>query len=97
MKPEQKFKRTLFVRNVTRLKTILMEVFEIAKYINSCFQWESIPRSITAFIIFLITTYFFELYMVPIVLLFFFVKNYLWISIKNYFIPSLKEEEVKLS
>ncbi|RWS28324.1 multiple C2 and transmembrane domain-containing protein 1-like protein [Leptotrombidium deliense] len=93
---EQKFKRSVFVKNVSRLKALLMEFIEIAKFINSCFQWESVPRSICALIIFMLITYFFQLYMVPIILLLIFLKNYLWVSCFTYFNNSAKEDEVCL-
>lgn len=91
---EQKFKRSVFVRNVTRIKSLVMEVVSIAKFVNSCFQWESVPRSIMALCLFLIVTYYFELYMVPLTLLLIFIKNFVWISIASYFNATIKDDEV---
>lgn len=71
-----------------------MEVVDIAKFVNSCFQWESVPRSIFALIIFLLLTYFFESYMVPLALLLITIKNYCWASIASYFNASYKEDDV---
>ncbi|RWS16204.1 multiple C2 and transmembrane domain-containing protein 1-like isoform X8 [Dinothrombium tinctorium] len=89
---EQKFKRSLFLKNVTRLKAIVMEFVEMAKFINSCFQWESVPRSISAFIIFILITYFFELYMAPIALLLIFLVNF--VSMSYSYNHSIKDDEI---
>ncbi|XP_054159573.1 multiple C2 and transmembrane domain-containing protein-like [Oppia nitens] len=94
IKPEQRFKRIVFIRNVTRIKNLVMEIYEIIKFMNSCFQWESVSRSILSLILFLLFTYFFELYMAPVLLLLIFSKTYIWIKVENYFNPSLKEEEI---
>jgi hypothetical protein len=32
--------------------------------------------------------------MAPVIILVLFIKNYIWITIENYFNPSLREEEV---
>lgn len=92
---EQKFKRSIFVRNVTRIKSLIMEVVEIVKFVNSCFQWESVPRSITALVLFLLITFYAELYMLPAALFAIFMKNFLWHSIASYFNASIKDDEVK--
>lgn len=67
--PDLKFKRSVFIRNVNRTKAIVMEFVEGIKFVKSCFQWESVPRSATAFLLFLVITYFFEAYMAPLALL----------------------------
>ncbi|CAG2114348.1 unnamed protein product, partial [Medioppia subpectinata] len=92
IKQEQRFKRIVFIRNVSRLKGLIMEVYEILKFMKSCFQWESVSRSIISLTIFLITTYFFELYMAPVFILMIFVKSYVWIRVENYFNPSTKDD-----
>lgn len=76
-KQENKFKRLVFLYNVNRLKSILMDVYFLANYVNSCFQWTSKLRSISAIIVFTLSTYFFQPYMVPLFILGLFLKNYL--------------------
>ncbi|XP_022252034.1 multiple C2 and transmembrane domain-containing protein 1-like, partial [Limulus polyphemus] len=94
MQSEQKFKRSIFMRNVHRMKTMALDFVEVAKFLNSCFQWESAPRSIVAFIAFLIIIYTVELYMVPIVLLLVFLKNYIIITVTGLSFINRDEEEV---
>ncbi|CAG0900950.1 unnamed protein product [Darwinula stevensoni] len=77
---EQKFNRHVFLRNVTRLRDIAMSFVETSKFVGSCLEWESPSRSISAFIVFLVVTYFFEFYMIPVALLLLFLKNYLLLS-----------------
>lgn len=73
---DPKFKRSVFINNVTRVKAIVMEFVDAVKFLNSCFQWESPKRSITAFIIFLLVTYFFEIYMAPAAIVLLFALSY---------------------
>lgn len=77
VKQENKFKRLVFLYNVNRLKSILMDVYFLLNYVNSCFQWTSKLRSISALIVFTLSTYFFQPYMLPLFLLGLFLKNYL--------------------
>lgn len=77
VKQENKFKRLVFLYNVNRLKAILMDVYFLLAYVNSCFCWDSKLRSISALIVFSLSTYFFQPYMVPLFILGLFVKNYL--------------------
>ncbi|XP_033608246.1 multiple C2 and transmembrane domain-containing protein isoform X2 [Cryptotermes secundus] len=76
MQTEVKFKRQVFVRNVLRLKAIIMFFIDLGKFIQSCFEWESTPRSIVAFVMFIVLCYYFEPYMIPIALLLVFLKYY---------------------
>ncbi|KDR14857.1 Multiple C2 and transmembrane domain-containing protein 1, partial [Zootermopsis nevadensis] len=76
MQTEVKFKRQVFVRNVMRLKAIIMFFIELGKFIQSCFEWESTPRSIVALVTFIVLCYYFEPYMIPIVMLLIFLKYY---------------------
>uniref|UniRef100_T1JFU4 C2 domain-containing protein n=1 Tax=Strigamia maritima TaxID=126957 RepID=T1JFU4_STRMM len=81
MQPDQKFKRQVFIQNVMRIKYFIMLSVDVAKYVQSCFEWESRLRSIAALIIFVLTVYNFELYMTPICLLLLFVRNFIILSI----------------
>lgn len=77
LKQESKFKRSIFLYNVNRLKLILMDIYFLINFINSCFKWDCYIRSLTALIFFIIFTYYFEPYMLPLFGLGIFLKNYL--------------------
>lgn len=51
---------------------------------RSCFEWEYPIRSTLAFIGFMVGTYYFEPYMVPIILLIVFLRNYIVSHISRY-------------
>ncbi|XP_022662645.1 multiple C2 and transmembrane domain-containing protein 1-like isoform X3 [Varroa destructor] len=80
MQIDQKFRRVVFMRNVNRVKSLVMHIVEVGRFVNSCFQWESVPRSIIAFALFLLITWTAELYMFPLALLLIFGKNYLFVQ-----------------
>lgn len=90
VKQENKFKRLVFLYNVNRLKSILMDVYFLMNYVRSCFQWDSKLRSISAIIVFTLSTYFFQPYMVPLFILGLFLKNYL----RLYFSEQPRETEL---
>uniref|UniRef100_V9IEV3 Multiple C2 and transmembrane domain-containing protein 1 n=1 Tax=Apis cerana TaxID=7461 RepID=V9IEV3_APICE len=77
MEPEIKFKRQVFLRNVLRLKAIIVIVIDIGKYVQSCWEWESKMRSIFALVIFVLGCYYFEPYMFPGIALLILLKYYL--------------------
>ncbi|XP_069158238.1 multiple C2 and transmembrane domain-containing protein isoform X4 [Procambarus clarkii] len=81
MQMEQKFKRQVFVTNVNRLKACIMDVYEMGMFVKSCFEWEYPVRSTVAFIVFMVGTYCFEPYMIPIILLILYLRNYIILSI----------------
>nr|CAD7400845.1 unnamed protein product [Timema cristinae] len=81
MQTEVKFKRQVFVRNVMRLKAIIMFFIEIGKYIQGCFEWESTARSVVSLVLFIVVCYYFEPYMLPIALLLIFLKHYMVMSL----------------
>ncbi|XP_011503510.1 PREDICTED: multiple C2 and transmembrane domain-containing protein 1 [Ceratosolen solmsi marchali] len=76
MEPEIKFKRQVFLRNVLRLKSIIVTFIDLGKYIQSCWEWESKMRSIIALIFFMIVVYYFEPYMIPTAAFFVLFKYY---------------------
>uniref|UniRef100_A0A914BY18 C2 domain-containing protein n=1 Tax=Acrobeloides nanus TaxID=290746 RepID=A0A914BY18_9BILA len=76
--PETKFKRSLLVNSVNRLKEFGINMVSTKNYVRSCLNWESYPRSICAFIIFVLTVYFIELYHVPILLLLVFIRCHVY-------------------
>ncbi|KAH9370049.1 hypothetical protein HPB48_001926 [Haemaphysalis longicornis] len=49
MQLDPKFKRIVFMRNLTRVKNIVVFVIDMGKFLNNCFLWESVPRSLLAF------------------------------------------------
>ncbi|CAD6215704.1 GSCOCG00000515001-RA-CDS [Cotesia congregata] len=74
MEPEIKFKRQVFLRNVLRLKAIIMYFIDLGKYIQSCWEWESKMRSIVALVLFVLGCYYFEPYMIPVAALLIMLK-----------------------
>ncbi|XP_029160495.1 multiple C2 and transmembrane domain-containing protein isoform X1 [Nylanderia fulva] len=77
MEPEVKFKRQVFLRNVLRLKAIIVIFIDIGKYMQSCWEWESKMRSIIALVLFILGCYYFEPYMIPGLALLILLKYYL--------------------
>ena len=80
MRVSEKFKRAVFVNNVMRIKAVIMEFVNLAKFVESCLEWENPVRSTIAFISFLTITYYFQPYMFPVALLLIFIKNYIVMS-----------------
>uniref|UniRef100_A0AAY5ELR9 Multiple C2 domains, transmembrane 2b n=1 Tax=Electrophorus electricus TaxID=8005 RepID=A0AAY5ELR9_ELEEL len=72
--------KTLLPLNVIRVRNIYRAVRQVLQYIKSCFQWESVQRSITAFLLFLFTVWYWEFYMLPLFLVILLVWNYLMIA-----------------
>lgn len=66
--PPPVIRKSLMVSNFIRAKAQIMILIELLSYIKSCFQWEHKLRSLNAFILFLVITYNFELWMLPFVL-----------------------------
>ncbi|KOB73098.1 putative transmembrane 1 protein, partial [Operophtera brumata] len=67
MHQEAKFKRQLFIRNVMRLKAIIID----------CFEWESRLLSGFGVMVWLAFCYYYEMWMMPFLLLVFFLRNWL--------------------
>uniref|UniRef100_A0A1I8PKP5 C2 domain-containing protein n=1 Tax=Stomoxys calcitrans TaxID=35570 RepID=A0A1I8PKP5_STOCA len=74
---EAKFKRQLFLRNVNRLKEIIMYILDAARYIQSCFEWESPLRSLIAFTLWIVACIYGNLETIPLVILMIILKNWL--------------------
>ncbi|XP_052794649.1 multiple C2 and transmembrane domain-containing protein 1-like isoform X4 [Mya arenaria] len=81
MQPEPKFKISVMKRNIDRVTSIISTFIDTGKFVNSCFNWDSPVRSITAFIVFLVMVWNFESYMLPLTLLVLLLKNVLLTSI----------------
>uniref|UniRef100_A0A8C4H1H9 C2 domain-containing protein n=1 Tax=Dicentrarchus labrax TaxID=13489 RepID=A0A8C4H1H9_DICLA len=51
MEDNPKFSKKALARNVLRVKTLYMAIMSTLQYIKSCFQWESVQRSLLAFLV----------------------------------------------
>ncbi|XP_036399869.1 multiple C2 and transmembrane domain-containing protein 2-like [Megalops cyprinoides] len=75
-----KFSKKILARNVYRVRKITKAVLYTLQYIKSCFQWESTQRTIIAFLIFLVTVWHWEFFMLPLFLLLLIAWNYVQIA-----------------
>ncbi|XP_016347768.1 multiple C2 and transmembrane domain-containing protein 2-like [Sinocyclocheilus anshuiensis] len=75
-----KFNKKLLARNIYRVRKISMAILYTLQYIKSCFHWENTQRSITAFLIFVVTVWLWELFMLPLFLLLLIGWNYFHIT-----------------
>ncbi|XP_037365937.1 multiple C2 and transmembrane domain-containing protein 2 isoform X1 [Talpa occidentalis] len=73
----RKLSKKILSRDVDRVKRITMAIWNTIQFLKSCFQWESTLRSTIAFVVFLVTVWNFELYMIPLALLLLFIYNFL--------------------
>ncbi|XP_076408113.1 multiple C2 and transmembrane domain-containing protein 1 isoform X12 [Peromyscus maniculatus bairdii] len=73
---ENRLSKQLLLRNFVRTKRCVMVLVNAAYYVNSCFDWDSPPRSLAAFVLFLFVVWNFELYMIPLLLLLLLTWNY---------------------
>ncbi|XP_050090347.1 multiple C2 and transmembrane domain-containing protein isoform X2 [Anopheles aquasalis] len=79
---ESKFKRQLFLRNVTRLKAVIEAIIEAGQFIQSCFEWESPIRSFIALVLWICGCIWFDISTIPAVALLYLLKNWLikWLT-----------------
>ncbi|XP_058485330.1 multiple C2 and transmembrane domain-containing protein 2-like isoform X2 [Solea solea] len=80
MEDNPKFSKKALARNVLRVQTLYRAIMSTLQYIKSCFQWESIQRTLLAFLIFLVTVWYWEFYMLPFFLVLLIVRNYIRIN-----------------
>ncbi|XP_027257632.1 multiple C2 and transmembrane domain-containing protein 1 isoform X12 [Cricetulus griseus] len=73
---ENRLSKQLLLRNFIRTKRCVMVLVNAVYYVNSCFDWDSPPRSLAAFVLFLFVVWNFELYMIPLLLLLLLTWNY---------------------
>uniref|UniRef100_A0A3Q2YNP6 Multiple C2 domains, transmembrane 2a n=1 Tax=Hippocampus comes TaxID=109280 RepID=A0A3Q2YNP6_HIPCM len=78
-----KFSKKVLAHNIYRVRKISTAVLYTLRYIKSCFQWESTQRSLIAFLIFLVTVWHWELFMLPLFLLLLISWNYLHLCGRN--------------
>ncbi|KAM4744075.1 LOW QUALITY PROTEIN: multiple C2 and transmembrane domain-containing protein 2-like [Anableps anableps] len=76
MEDNLKFSKKALARNVARVRAIYTAIRSTLQYIKSCFQWESVQRSLLAFLIFLITSVYWDFYMLPFFLVLLITWNY---------------------
>ncbi|XP_053287662.1 multiple C2 and transmembrane domain-containing protein 2 isoform X2 [Pleuronectes platessa] len=74
-----KFSKKALARNVLRVQTLYRAIMSTLQYIKSCFQWESVQRSLLAFLVFVVTVWYWEFYMLPFFLVLLILRNYLQI------------------
>ncbi|NXD26903.1 MCTP1 protein, partial [Spelaeornis formosus] len=73
---EDRLSKQLLLRNFIRMKHCIMALVTAVCYVSSCFDWDSPPRSLAAFLLFLFVVWNFELYMIPLALLLLLAWNY---------------------
>ncbi|RVE74901.1 hypothetical protein OJAV_G00026400 [Oryzias javanicus] len=71
-----KFSKKALSRNVNRIKAVVRAVMSTLQYIKSCFQWESVQRSLLAFLVFILTVWYWDSYMLPLSLVLLLLWNY---------------------
>ncbi|KAM6961198.1 multiple C2 and transmembrane domain-containing protein 2 [Aplochiton taeniatus] len=71
-----KFNKKVLAQNIYRVRKITTAALYTLQYINSCFQWESTQRSIIAFLIFVVSVWNLELFMLPLFFLLLIGYNY---------------------
>ncbi|XP_041796941.1 multiple C2 and transmembrane domain-containing protein 2 isoform X2 [Chelmon rostratus] len=79
MEDNPKFSKKTLARNVLRVQTVYRAIMSTLQYIKSCFQWESVQRSLLAFLVFVVTVWYWEFYMLPFFLVLLISWNYLQI------------------
>lgn len=79
MEDNPKFSKKALARNVMRVQTLYRAIMSTLQYIKSCFQWESFQRSLLAFLVFLVTVWYWEFYMLPLSFVLLISWNYLQI------------------
>ncbi|XP_011607838.2 multiple C2 and transmembrane domain-containing protein 2 isoform X1 [Takifugu rubripes] len=75
-----KFSKKALSRNVLRVQMLYRAISSTLQYIKSCFQWESVQRSLLAFLMFLLTVWYWEFYMLPFFLALLIFWNYVQIG-----------------
>ncbi|KAL3065987.1 hypothetical protein OYC64_016011 [Pagothenia borchgrevinki] len=79
LEDNSKFSKKVLARNVMRVQMLYRAIMSTLHYIKSCFQWESVQRSLLAFLVFLVTVWNWEFYMLPLFLVLLIAWNYIQI------------------
>uniref|UniRef100_A0A672R4L1 C2 domain-containing protein n=1 Tax=Sinocyclocheilus grahami TaxID=75366 RepID=A0A672R4L1_SINGR len=69
MEDNAKFSKKVLARNVIRVRNLYRAVCHVNQFIKRCFQWESVQRSIIAFLVFVVTVWYWDFYMLPLLIL----------------------------
>jgi len=91
LRKSEKFKRRLLNNNVTRIKSIISDIKSSAMALHAGIHWESRSWTSGAFLVFIIITYFLELYMLPLAFCLVFLQKYAG-TLRN---ESFKDDEEK--
>ncbi|KAG1959470.1 multiple C2 and transmembrane domain-containing protein [Pimephales promelas] len=75
-----KFSKKVLSRNVVRVRNLYRAVCHVNQFVKSCFQWESVQRSIIAFMFFVLTVWYWDFYMLPMFMVLLIIWNYLQIA-----------------
>ncbi|XP_077567022.1 multiple C2 and transmembrane domain-containing protein 2-like isoform X1 [Stigmatopora nigra] len=78
-----KFSKKALAHNIYRVRKISTAVLFTLQYVKSCFQWENTLRSLVAFLIFVLTVWHCELFMLPLFLLLLIGWNYFQLRGRN--------------
>ncbi|XP_059808677.1 multiple C2 and transmembrane domain-containing protein 2-like isoform X2 [Hypanus sabinus] len=70
----------VLTRNLRRVRNITRTLWSTVCYVQSCFEWQSVQRSLIAFMLYLVIVWTFEIYMLPLALLLIFAWNYIQIA-----------------
>ncbi|XP_051918417.1 multiple C2 and transmembrane domain-containing protein 2 isoform X1 [Hippocampus zosterae] len=76
MEDNPKFSKKALARNVQRVQALYRAIRSTLQYVKSCFQWESVQRSLLAFAVFLLMVWHWEFYMFPLILVLLISWNY---------------------
>ncbi|XP_061526026.1 multiple C2 and transmembrane domain-containing protein 2-like isoform X2 [Phycodurus eques] len=76
MEDNPKFSKKALTRNVQRVQALYRAITSTLQYVKSCFQWESVQRSLLAFLVFLFTVWHWEFYVLPLILVMLISWNY---------------------
>ncbi|XP_016140398.1 multiple C2 and transmembrane domain-containing protein 2 isoform X1 [Sinocyclocheilus grahami] len=80
MEDNAKFSKKVLARNVIRVRNLYRAVCHVNQFIKRCFQWESVQRSIIAFLVFVVTVWYWDFYMLPLFMVLLIAWNYLQIA-----------------
>ncbi|XP_043101743.1 multiple C2 and transmembrane domain-containing protein 2 isoform X3 [Puntigrus tetrazona] len=80
MEDNAKFSKKVLARNVLRVRNLYRAICHTNQFIKSCFQWESVQRSIIAFLVFVVTVWYWDFYMLPMFMVLLIAWNYLQIA-----------------
>lgn len=96
LQDNRKFSKKILSRNVDRVRRITIAIWNTIQFLRSCFLWESPTRSVIAFVVFVVTVWHFELYMVPLALLLLFAYNFSLITPEKVTTPQDPQDSIEI-